>query len=328
MNKPLLSVITLTYKKFDDLLPTIYSVLSQDYSDIEYIISDDGSESFPKEKVESFIENNRKDNISEFKLLLNAHNVGTVKHLNKVLKECNGKYIIILPGGDFFYDSNVLSNAVKIFEAEKSDIIISARATYADNKVIEIIPHIKDRSRVIKLDSNKKMYSALMKTEHYDMFIGINVIYRKSSLYEKGLFDESYFLLEDIPILEKMLWDSKVSLKPDFISVFYDGKYGVSAKWVKNKILMNDIKHYNQFGRLSHFNELNGSTRRHIRFGIKREESKSIITFVFLWLVYSPRILAYIYYCICRKISSFGDSKFIKENQLDSRLASLKTTSE
>ncbi len=325
MNKQLLSVITLTYRKFDTLLPTISTVLSQDYCNIEYIISDDGSELFPKEKVETFINKNRKDNIKEFKLLLNNENVGTVKHLNKVIKECNGDYIVILPGGDFFFDKHILSKIVEIFNTEDSDIIISGRCTYADDKVVEIIPHIKDISRVNKLDTNKKMYSALMKTEHFDMFIGINVAYRKSALIEKGCFDENYYLLEDIPILEKMVWNSKVSLKPEFISVFYEGKYGVSAKWLKNEILMKDIKHYNQFGRLTHFDELDKSTQRHIKFGVKREESNNLFSLVFLCLIYSPRILSYIFYCLGRKLSSFGDLKYIKKNDLNNKLISIKS---
>lgn len=325
MKNPLISIITLTYNNFNDLIPTIASVLSQNYANIEYIISDDGSDSFPRETVENFIKKNRKGNLSNFKLLLNKRNVGTVKHLNCAVKECNGEYIIILPGGDFFYDSNVLSKVYKIFEEENSDIIICARVTYAEDKVVDLIPHVKDRSRVMKLNTNKKMYSALMKTEHFDMFIGINIIYRKSTLLEKGCFDESYFLLEDIPILEKMLWNSKVSLKPDFISVFYDGKYGVSSKWLKNELLMKDIKHYNRYGRLSHFSELDKKTQNHIKFGIKREETNNPLVLAFLCLVYFPRIFGYIYFCLCRKISSFGDSKYIKENNLNSKLSSIKS---
>ena len=39
--RPLISVITLTYKNYDRLFQTIKSVIIQDYPNIEYIISDD-----------------------------------------------------------------------------------------------------------------------------------------------------------------------------------------------------------------------------------------------------------------------------------------------
>ena len=39
--KPLVSVVTITYRKFEYIYDTIDSVLNQDYDNIEYIISDD-----------------------------------------------------------------------------------------------------------------------------------------------------------------------------------------------------------------------------------------------------------------------------------------------
>ena len=45
------TIFTPTYKRFDTLYKTIQSVLEQDYSNIEYIISDDGSPDFPYDDI-------------------------------------------------------------------------------------------------------------------------------------------------------------------------------------------------------------------------------------------------------------------------------------
>ena len=54
-NLPLVSVITATYQKFERIPETIKSVFMQDYKQIEYIISDDGSYNFPEEFIMSVL---------------------------------------------------------------------------------------------------------------------------------------------------------------------------------------------------------------------------------------------------------------------------------
>ena len=58
---PLVTIVTLTYKKFNDLKKCIHSVLIQNYPNIEYIISDDGSENFPYEEIKKYIEENKRE---------------------------------------------------------------------------------------------------------------------------------------------------------------------------------------------------------------------------------------------------------------------------
>lgn len=58
--RPLVSVVTLTYKNFDYIYKTIDSVISQNYNNIEYIIADDGSENFPYEDINNYINNKKK----------------------------------------------------------------------------------------------------------------------------------------------------------------------------------------------------------------------------------------------------------------------------
>ncbi len=81
MEKELFSVIVLCYRKFEFVYEAIDSVLKQKYSNIELIVSDDGSDEFPEEKILNFIKANKKENISRVIINHEKKNLGTVRHI-------------------------------------------------------------------------------------------------------------------------------------------------------------------------------------------------------------------------------------------------------
>ena len=309
---PLISVITLTYRNFDNIYDTINSVMSQNYGNFEYIISDDGSDNFPMQEISSFVDSKKNPGIKELKIIDNKKNVGTVKHINNVLKVCKGEYFVFLTGNDLFVNNTMLSQIVSVLIKEQCDVLICGRIVYKNDTLTEIIPHVKDWKRIRTLNTKEKMYSALMRTEHYGMFLGANTIYKRSAIEEIGFFDEKYVLLEDIPMLATMIWNNKVVLKPELIAIIYEGSTGVSAKQSKNSLLGKDIQNFNQFGKLEHFDKLDRKTKKHILFGVKRAEAKSKIGFILVCLRYSPRIISYTLYNICRKVCGIGEKKYIR----------------
>ena len=296
------SVITLTYNNFIHLFDTILSVLEQNCEEFEYIISDDGSDDFPKEEIIRFIDEHKKDNLKKLVLLDNHENVGTVRHLNKVLKLCSGELIFELSTSDLFVNNNVISDVQKVFDTEKCEVLITSRFDAEDGIVRFMTPHYRDRKKINRLNTRNKRYSGMMRTEHCDMFIAPNVVY----------CDERYTLLEDAPMISKMLWNNEVSIRPDVFVVKYDCKSGVSSRFTKNRILMADIKKYNLEGKIEHFDDLDFKTRYHIRFGIEREKCNDFFSLFLICLKYSPRIVSYLIYCIFRWINSFGDCRELK----------------
>ena len=113
-------------------------------------------------------------------------------------------------------------------------------------------------------------------------------------------------------MLATMIWNNKVVLKPELIAIIYEGSTGVSAKQSKNSLLGKDIQNFNQFGKLEHFDKLDRKTKKHILFGVKRAEAKSKIGFILVCLRYSPRIISYTLYNICRKVCGIGEKKYIR----------------
>ena len=309
----IVSIITMTYKDFSGLFNTIRSVLEQDWPEFEYIISDDGSGNFPKQAVIDFIELYKRENLKSYQVLDNKENVGTVKHLNRIIKLCNGEYIFDLSCNDLYVDQHTVSNIVNAFEQEKCDVLIVSRLDYHNKSIKAICPHIYDRKRMNRLDTKEKRLSAFLMTEHCDMFIAPNVFYKKSVIERNGYHDESYRLFEDAPMIAKFLLNERVSIRPDLYAVLYECKNGVSAPKSKNAILANDIKRFNSVGKMEYYEHVSKKARYHIRYGVERSKAKNLFEYVFVNIKYSPRIIGYLLYCLGRRINSVGDRRVLKE---------------
>ena len=74
----LVTVVVLTFRRFDNLENNINSILSQSYRNIEVIISDDGSENFDELKIKSLFSENKN---MKFHIIHSKKNFGTVKNL-------------------------------------------------------------------------------------------------------------------------------------------------------------------------------------------------------------------------------------------------------
>lgn len=80
----------------DILMKAIYSILNQTYTNIEFIIIDDGSTNCTYEWAEEIIKGDKR-----VILLKNEKNIGLTKTLNLCLKKCTGKYIARMDGDDY-----------------------------------------------------------------------------------------------------------------------------------------------------------------------------------------------------------------------------------
>lgn len=110
-----ISVVTIVYNCVNTLEKTIQSVLSQTYSEIEYIIidgqSDDGTMELIK-KYETFISK-----------IISERDKGISDAFNKGIQYCTGEYLIFLNAGDTFSDNQVISQAVRELEKQPVDIL-------------------------------------------------------------------------------------------------------------------------------------------------------------------------------------------------------------
>lgn len=124
-----ISVITVCYNDIAGLRQTIKSVLSQDYTDYEYIIIDGGSTDGSAELIAGYSEYisywvSEKDN-------------GVYSAMNKGVEKASGEYCIFMNAGDTFVDNNVLSHAAPVLCY--ADLIVGKANMTRNNEIISTV---------------------------------------------------------------------------------------------------------------------------------------------------------------------------------------------
>jgi len=234
---PLITVFVLTYNNFEYLNEAMESIYSQNYPNIELILSDDGSSNFDVEIFKNIKETSPK-NIKHVKLIHHESNLGTVKNLNIALKSGRGKYFVGLSPDDLFYDESILSDVVDFFEEEDAMVVTTKRKVVdpSSNQGYEILPTKNDIETLN--GSCKDLFERLCVSN----FISGASTYHSRELFEAfGYFDEKYLLLEDYPkYLQLTRENVKVHYMDRITKTYRLG--GISTSKVKNPKLIEDAK--------------------------------------------------------------------------------------
>lgn len=113
-----ISIVTAVFNAQNSIEKTIQSVISQDYSEIEYIIIDGKSTDNTLEIINKYA--------SKISIIVSEPDAGIYDALNKGIKLAKGDYIGILHADDFFTHSKVISDVVAQLQLTSTD------ALYAD----------------------------------------------------------------------------------------------------------------------------------------------------------------------------------------------------
>lgn len=211
----LVTIITLTYNS-KDLKPTIDSVLSQDYPNIQYIICDDCSTDLDLDYWSSYIDQHKRENLSELLVLRNETNLGTTRNMNKAYSHSKGKYIFNCSHDDAFSDASVISDWVNEFKTTKADIITAKRAVYekGTERLLLYAPN-NGVSKYFDKDSSFLFEQLAVKK---NFVFGASTARTRDSLEKYGYCNEQYPFIEDYPMILKqarmganiVFWDKVV----------------------------------------------------------------------------------------------------------------------
>lgn len=224
-----ITVIILLYNNsLDSILLTLRSIIKQDFTDYEIILADDSSQKQYWDEIELFFKQHR---FSEYHIIRNKQNVGTVRNYLNAANKASGKYLKPIGPGDFFYDKNTLLNIYNFLESNEYNFGFGLLKSYkrgADGFMyendftapIDIKPYVNHKYKKVKKNIVLKG----------DYICGATMFGEKEFIidYLKKIVG-SIRLTEDLMQVIVALDEKPIPLLNEYI-LFYEVGTGVSTK--------------------------------------------------------------------------------------------------
>lgn len=244
----LFTVSILCYRNFEFLKDAIESVCMQDYPQIELIVSDDGSECFPTDEIIKFIKKRKGDNIISFSVLEAPTNRGTVRHLNELISQSNGEYLVFLAADDALYDAHVLTRYVEGYRHATDDCHLEMAQTAMYDYALEHFEEYYMGGYIQSLIEGQVDYDRLYQALCISPCLPTtSTCYRKSFFEIYGKFDENYFLIEDYPLHIRIAQDHIPFHYENFIAIKH--RNGGISHGAVNAHSQTRLRYYNDLQR-------------------------------------------------------------------------------
>ena len=234
LEKPLVSIITVSYNSEKTIKDTIESILGQTYEKIEYIVVDglskDNTVSLVKNYEERFNERGYK-----FKVI-SEKDKGLYDAMNKGVNMTSGEIIGILNSDDFYINEFVIEKVVNNIVNE------GAECLYADLFFVDE----NDTNKVVrKWISKKGDFRLGWNPPHPTTFI------TKKTYQKFGLYKVEYKISSDYDILYKIIHKgkSKVVYLPEYIVKMRTGgksTSGLKSNFIASKEIYTTLKENNE----------------------------------------------------------------------------------
>ena len=185
MNKPLVTIVIVSYNHVDFIDESISSVFNQSYKNLEVFVLDNGS-------VDGSIDVIKNSKFfGEFEFIRNAQ-CGLIDSLNNLKDKINGKYVCFVAADDFFAKGKI-SSQVEIMEGNGDIGACSGSITYIDGKG-------KKLKNMICQKTYLKFEDVLLKKL---LFPAPVAMIRKEALDDVGWYNSNY-IIEDLQMWLKL----------------------------------------------------------------------------------------------------------------------------
>lgn len=219
------SIITATYNSAATILDTVRSVLSQTYSDIEYIIIDGNSKDGTMELLQPYL--------SRISRVVSEPDKGIYDAMNKGMTMATGDIVGILNSDDFFTSDDVVESLVKEFAADSE-----LQAVYGDVHFVQD-PHLDVCVRYYSSAIfSPRMFRFGFMPAHPSFYM------RRECFLKYGGYDLTYKIAADYEYLVRLIYRNQIRikyLKKDFVTMRVGG---VSTRNFKNRLVISreDVK--------------------------------------------------------------------------------------
>lgn len=197
VEKPLISVVVITYNSSKYVLDTLESVKNQDYSNIELIVSDDCSTDDTFDICKKWVEEN-KSRFSRAVAVQTEKNGGICVNYNRGLREVQAEWVKYIAGDDI-----LMLNCISTFVSECSTcndkIMICGTVHFSDSNedeellMLSVFDKFTVREQEVYLVKNGTVIE------------GPTLFLETETLRKLGGFEECYPFIEDYPLCMKYL---------------------------------------------------------------------------------------------------------------------------
>ena len=188
------SLITATYNSEISIKTCLDSIVSQDYSDLEYLFIDGGSSDNTLSIIKKYRQNN------PFIKMVSEKDYGIYDALNKGISAASGDIIGFVHSDDFLASSDIINDIVSMIKTESLD------GVYGNLQYVDKI----NTKKIIRNWKSCHFKTGLLKNgwmpPHPTLFL-------KREVYQKyGLFDVSYRISADYDFMLRIFKDSELKL--------------------------------------------------------------------------------------------------------------------
>lgn len=202
MNRfPLVTVIVATFNQEKIVCETLDSILTQTYSNIELIVTDDCSPDNTVSVCKKWI-NEHRNRFCGCNIVEGSRNTGIACSLNRALNETHGEWIRIVAGDDLLPNKSIEQYVDYVLCNKITTICNSFSAEFIDTGKMHIVGYRPDAYL-------KNIYSFDARNQHLTLireglcFIGCTVFISRNFLTTMNGYDETFPMIEDWPMFLK-----------------------------------------------------------------------------------------------------------------------------
>lgn len=275
-----LSIIVISYNQHNYIQQAIDSILIQQMPfDFEIIVADDGS----KDDTLQIIKNTFNGVVENLKILDNSENLGISKNYQRAFAVCQGQYIAVIEGDDYWTDPERLIKHIDFLDQHRECVMsMNRHIRYYENLHKFLIP---------KWDSSEDYKYVTTQ----DMIAGNKLGNLSACVFRKSEIDKIKPELYSLSISDWMLGivlsqNGFIAIFKEFTSVYRIHNKGVySGKLPEDRLksLLKNLKAYNHFLEYKYDNEFNAHSEK-----LRTNYIKSIIL-KFNFVDFLPPILVW-----------------------------------
>lgn len=182
-NYPKVSVVTVTYNCEKTIEKTIKSIISQTYTNKEYLIIDGGSTDNTLKIINNYI--------NFIDVIISEPDKGIFDAMNKALMLASGEYIIYINSGDMFYKDTIISDVFCVEDEINEDLIFGD--VFYENKM------------GLKLEKANAIYGKKYSNK--------DLVYKSQGFSHQSLFTKT-------EILKKIKFDLRFPIGADYYATY------------------------------------------------------------------------------------------------------------